>query len=293
MVSRRYRRLLQRRLRRRPLLPFLLAATVAVDVAVVASRQDFMGAQTYWGLIVLGMVIGQVGLLGVWVASAWQGIVLRLGIAVLASQIIAIVLANPLHKFQLEGFPFASAFLLSLLAGTIVTMIALEFFVGCFKQRRPRFSIAYSVGTLLLLTTVVAIVASLSKQGDWSFFLNQTIVARLSIVAIVPAALWFACKQSRLWCTAISVVVTPVLASFLSCWLAPVFQYGMLDIASFYIGTTTIILIWLLALRSRRTSPLPFQLRLLSADEEAAPENPERPLERHQAAELKEINVVV
>lgn len=283
MVSRRYRRLLQRRLRRRPLLPFLLAATVAIDATIVFSGSnlgDILGDE-FWRLFILGTVVGQIGLLGIWVASAWQGIVLRLGIAVLASQVIAIVLTDPFSSDQWMDVFAMSAVSLFLLAATISTAAASRLLAGCLNHQKSRFPLVFSVGTLLLLTTVVAVVIVIVKQGDWSFLVDYLTIAEIILEAMISAWIWFACRQSQLWDNIAGKII--LFTIVILALVAPVH----------HIGQMAIILIWLLALRSRRMPPPPFQLRLLSAHEEAAPENPERPLERHQVAEIKEINVVV
>ncbi len=290
MVSRRYRRLLQRRLRRRPLLPFLLAATVAIDVTV--PFLDFQNlSSTNPQMLVWGLAIGQLYLFAVWLTSARSGILLRLALSSAGVTVVTCLLSLSSRTPWTGMLPFGFTFFaVSVISCSILFAFQNRFQQGIRRNRRAQFS----VGWLLMLTTLVAFAVYGATRVDWAILQNKAVwqmsaseVLGASILLLISMLIRATPMASLAMFTAYAMVCVALIVPFardVMPWFVTI---------GYYTGFTIMIGAWLLALRSRRLPLPPFQLRLFGVHEEAAPESPERPLERHQAAELKEINVVV
>lgn len=145
-------------IRRHPLLPFLLAATVAVDLVVVFSGLDksLGGVETafdlVWDFIFTSVQLGQFCLLGIWVVYQWPGVSYRLGIA---ATMVALL------PYLRGGDDFGRAASLAFLyAGSSALLVA----VGKLIAQRSSLAVPnFRVTTLLQLTTSVAIVAAFGR----------------------------------------------------------------------------------------------------------------------------------
>jgi hypothetical protein len=175
-----WRRLWRRRLRRRPLLPFMLAAFLAVDAAFCAVV--FSEWQGDAGYFLLGLVFGQVPLIGAWVASRRFGIALRMVWGVLLTAIIAspFVLASPDEVGLYIAFFSAYLALVTVVAGV------LELRRSARQQglkRRSRFQ--FTIGLLVGAMTAAPLTIIAVTNGEWWALYDFDVVMAFVAEAIV------------------------------------------------------------------------------------------------------------
>lgn len=163
MVPARYRRLWKRRLRRRPLLPLAIAATLALDLVLVLSKDlaDYTGG---------GFLVGQLALVAIWVTHSWRLLPTRLlsGLAVLLGLVAAYAVAAGMGPDTYVALTaMTGVFAGQLLAAGLVHHIASRMQRTYTVRRGFRFS----VGSLLVISTVAAVLAVIVRLGDWPLML--------------------------------------------------------------------------------------------------------------------------
>lgn len=207
-----WRRLWSRRLRRRPLLPFLFLAFAVVDVAVLAF--DFDNAKgAVFTLILLGLVLGQVSLLGVWVVSRVRGLLARLLIAIPVAVLVTTPLAIALPDPHVVVMTFVVVFLLvSTAVAAAISTVRSRLRSGL--RTRPR--VRYKVGLLLTAMTIVPFAIYAVQNGRWDVFGDSAVIlsiscelAALACMLILAAAI----RSDGLLALAYSVTMLGLLAA--------------------------------------------------------------------------------
>lgn len=249
-----YRRLLTRRLHRRPLLPFLLAATLAVEVVLLVADLKFDRLEDDFSLTVFaifGYRFGQLGLVSLWLVSSRRGWFGRLVVAAAVVAWIARSLESddPFNSFA----DWATLLGATLLMQTIFCFLVVlrEFWSRGDRLMRERRQ--FSVGGLLLAMTVSAAAAAASRGVVWRLFVDWNIVFLACCEATFPAMLWWALARTRRRWFAV-LVTFPLLLLGYSLSLSFVFEEGSpsLEWTVYIAAQGAVILLWVLALRSQR-----------------------------------------
>ncbi|QDT70423.1 hypothetical protein MalM25_33710 [Planctomycetes bacterium MalM25] len=188
MLPTRYRRLWRRRLRRRPLLPFLLAATLAVDLAMLF-RSGVEDSHFFGGL--LG---GQIGLLAIWVTHQARGLPARLFTALaLVLLSLQFTMGYPVHPAYPQGTPeffynfdprpFYYSVILLMLA---VDLITAGFVRGAVARWRRsdgiQARVRTQISTLLWITLILATLLSFGGYGAWEQLSGPLAISLLPIL---------------------------------------------------------------------------------------------------------------
>lgn len=193
-----WRRLWRRRLRRRPLLPFLLAATLAVDMLIAASidaRRDTLAT-----VVGFSFLLAQVGLIAAWSLHTPRWVAQRLLLALGVS----VVLGWWFFTNDTDNLLWYATFVL---AADVFVLSGYHWFRSR-KLLRPKRR-RYGIGGLMAWTTIAAVSISALRSVDWSqtfavlqqhevwsgVFLDAFIVALTIAVA------------SRRWSTAATIIV--------------------------------------------------------------------------------------
>lgn len=186
MLAPRYRRLWKRRLRRRPLLPFLLAAAAAVDAALPYVEFD--------SPLVSSILAAQLGLLGVWITSARRGAVPRASVALLivvAGLAISGNLAmgssenRQVGPLSVDYVGITTAVILAsfgaMTAGAgLAQWAARRFRDGRLPARRRRFRI----DALLWITSLTAMLIAFGLAADWAILTESIVLGVISTEAV-------------------------------------------------------------------------------------------------------------
>lgn len=263
MLPERYRRLWRRRLRRRPLLPWLLVGTAAFDAAgCVAFYNDWEAALLY------GVFLGQMCLLSVWGVSSRAGLLGRLLAIVCADWLIGTLLS--------PGIPIdissSIAWCLGVTAaGTPVALLG----TACHRlqagfrdlpegmslvihQRQPTITPRlwrggrWNIATLLIVTSLVAVLTAVLGAADFAevaeqllekevrtlIFLTAAVVAGIAVAARQAIGRGAVCGVA----VGIAVVASFMLNEPFNVYFGP----------SYFAGVTAISLAWLIGLRVRR-----------------------------------------
>ncbi|TWT96826.1 hypothetical protein Pla108_26000 [Botrimarina colliarenosi] len=178
MLSESHRRLWRRRLRRRPLLPFLLAAFVAVDV--VALNLGGASVSDWVELAVLALFGAQLSLLAIWTTHSLRGWAPRLTItsALLLTAIGLVEQPGEEDYLRPVVFPI---FALTCLGVMVARWLASAAGPTTISPRRSRFGIA----TILWATLVVAILIAALRDVEWGYLLSPLIL----LLSVAEAAL--------------------------------------------------------------------------------------------------------
>lgn len=169
MPTGRYRRLLQRRLRQRPLLPLLLAATVAVDTAVAVANGGAAGLPYSWGLA--GFFAAQIGLLAIWATHQPRHVAPRLCATLAATGLLAVTL-DPETPI---GIALSGVY--AILAANLLAVLAVRLLAGRFSRRLRRpWRRRFTVATLLWTTLLTALVCVIARWGDWRFVASANVL---------------------------------------------------------------------------------------------------------------------
>lgn len=192
MSSERHRRLWRRRWRRRPLLPFLLAATIAIDLVLATVRTESPYAT--------GFVGAQISLLGVWVTWAPRRLVARACVAlaaVLAGLAYSGGLATGAPPEPIEVGPtpviidlrpivttvVLASLVTAVVAAAVVRLLARSMRRGVGGPIRPRIGL----GLLISLTTLTAVAIGFGRQTDWDVLTLSMVGALITLEGMVVA----------------------------------------------------------------------------------------------------------
>lgn len=207
MLPESYRRLWRRRLRRRPLLPFLLAAVFAVD-AVIALQ----GLET--SELGSGFLAAQISLLAIWITHTSRGLLLRTVIAFIVSVLVGVGTAySPSDTFYGPQELFAIfAAVVSLLVSTSSATAAIVRTAS--RRLRPAKLQAkrrVTIAGILTLTFFVAILLATFREARLSVITDPLVVGL--IVAGVLPTLWITAVfafTTRGWPRTVLAVAIPL-----------------------------------------------------------------------------------
>lgn len=195
MLPQRYRRLWQRRLRRRPLLPFLIAATVAVDLVIAT---EGFGPEAH-GVFASGFLAAQVSLLAIWVTHSPRGLLTRAAIALLVS-----VLCGVGVTYSTSDPHYGVKELLVIFTGVCVLLVSTSCLtagvVGVVSRRltpkKLRAKQRLTIAGILKLTFLSALLLATFREAEAAVFADPLVVGL--IVAGTLPTLWVA-GASAIW----------------------------------------------------------------------------------------------
>ncbi|MEQ8847142.1 hypothetical protein [Botrimarina sp.] len=244
MLPERYRRLWRRRVRRRPLVPLLIAATVAVNAVIAVTPLG--DPESSWRSFLIGVSIGQVGLLGAWIPSRRVGVLIRIAVSVPLGVIAIVLMLLPSDLGQAdELLPFAGIVLAAAAAacGLIEAAHAAWKPRGLRRVRRKGFSMAVLVGAMLVAPPLV-LVPSLDA---WKYLITWEVLGPIAIETGLLAAFYAGARVVRepalygLGCIASQLP----LAAFATGGELVLFD------GAYYLGHATVIGAWLTGLKVR------------------------------------------
>ncbi|TWT90976.1 hypothetical protein Mal64_13750 [Pseudobythopirellula maris] len=259
------RRTLPERLGRRPLTPFLLAATVALDLVLVVLG---LNAETDDRTVYTGPLVAQVGLLAVWASSRRRGALVRFTLA--AVGVVALtVLTIALHEgdfVALYGTWLGADFALAFLG-----CVAVRWVLGSGSRRRrmapPR---QFSIAGVLVVTTLTAVGASLASRNVFGIVLGDLeLLSVIATEAAMPPLCLALALRLRNPLVALLAMVGMIAVLVLGCGLvisAP--TNGWRVPLLYFAGQTVFLAAWLLGVRERGRRVLDF--------DEAQPAGPEQ-----------------
>ncbi len=249
MLPAKYRRLWKRRLRRRPLLPFLLAAAITCHLLVFLV--DWEGESISAPYAVIGLLFGLIHLLGVWVSSRRHGVFMRSTWALLATcgtiGLLSWALPDPPGAVLAIG---VVVLVLATAVSALLQAIAFRYREGMAR----RYQLRYSIGLLLAATTATPFLLWGMRSGRWQVLLDASVFC-LVLLELLPLVLFLslslATQTPRLSTAALSLLV--VILGFFSVVLP-----ASLVVASpvYYLGITVSIGGMLTALQVRGRTPI-------------------------------------
>ncbi|QDV76001.1 hypothetical protein K2D_42260 [Planctomycetes bacterium K2D] len=202
-----WRRLWRRRLKRRPLLPFLLAAFVAADIAVLrfaeSSRSDFAE------LSLLAMLGAQLGLLAIWTTHSMRGWAPRVAISTGLLMTAVSLVEQPDEDQYIRAVIFPTFAVTAL--GVIFSR-----WIASSHQRRKVIAVRkrkFGIATVLWITLVVALLIAVLRNAGWSVLaypltLILAVVEAAPAVAMVAVDRWFPKGWKRFY----GLLATPFVA---------------------------------------------------------------------------------
>lgn len=235
MLPDRYRRLWRRRLRRRPLLPFLLLATVAVDLVMLSD--SFTMKESF----LIGLVVGQIGLLGIWVTHSRSGILSRVFLVlVLTLFAIAVAIGIPFDRIldapqeariYLDLRPVYMAVLLSSLGIATTCSLFVRVVVGTLGTGRSflqPIAMQFRIKDLFWICTTTAVLLSFLGYAQWSALNDlgvaiSLIVEAITLVIALAVALCVRKEPARFSLLVMSPMI--VLALSVTTWTDGLVQY--------------------------------------------------------------------
>ncbi|MEM6328627.1 MAG: hypothetical protein AAF790_00105 [Planctomycetota bacterium] len=249
-----WRRFLARRFRRRPLLPFLLAATLAVGSAVFGNKPDLAAWSTHgaaWPAFVfalLGFVFGVQGLLAIWLLSARRGWLPR---SVLAAGYL------PLMGWYIaDDRPLAQwiTFCAALFCGQVLWVAATRVMT---RNRRSRNALAppvfrFKVATVLVLMIVLACILAAARGASWLLLGYGVLPWLLAVELYFPAVLLLIVSLGGRSARLAAVVLLIALAGYTAA-LSLIFDEGWFPINAlcWNLSQAGVTLVWLLGVRSK------------------------------------------
>lgn len=215
MIPQRYRRLLRRRLRRRPLLPFVLLAFFALDAVAFAAASGRATDETI--LSSLGLLGAQVGLLAAWVTSARRGWLVRLTVVVCLVGVVAAAAEGD------RGDRILFPVVLLILALTVLGTLLARKLANALRDRKgTEFrKERVQIGRLLVATFLVAVLATALGNSSWrAVFAPITLM--LSAIESTPTVIlvFFDCLLTRKGSRWIALLLLPAALVAFSLWLA-------------------------------------------------------------------------
>jgi hypothetical protein len=210
MLPEKYRRLWRRRLRRRPLLPFLLAATLAIDLVLHFVPIDWE-KESLGGAVLLGFLAHQLGLLGTWITHARRGLLSRLGMSVVLLTLAllsmgSIPFRDPSNaKGVIEFFELVSSGIVQ--AIVFITMFASAIATGSvqFAHRLLDRRLAnhsnrrFTIASLLWITLVITLLLGFGRYAAWDSFSQISVVLFVLADAFAVAVVVALAKRFQQW----------------------------------------------------------------------------------------------
>lgn len=295
MLFPRNRRLLRRRLYRRPLLPFLLLATLVVDIVLIAAPEARLD-ESLWGAFAIGSITGQIALLAVWVLSFRRMWRVRMCIALLSVVALAMLLRDTMWSEQGVMLAYvACAFGSCLLSCGAVLGVRTWWRGGASRRRKWRFN----VGSMITTTTLLALGVTIAMHIDWDVMTQSDVWVAVALESLSPAVVYAITLMTRSIRRAVYAILALVAlgaavaalqpgpdSPFIS-WVTVIWAYYLYGVGAFL--TTSV---WLLGLRVRRRDVLGDEQEpvfpLPDASQRAGEESDEA-----VSAPMRSINVVV
>ena len=264
--------------RRHPLLPFLLAATLALDLVLVAGADAWsphsQGELWYvWYGLVLSTIVAQAGLLGLWAGQprhTWP-------VALVAALIGSLVLPCLWNWGSDPSHVEVSTVLAIYIAAIAVVIALIQLGRSLLVPNRRTQPVRFSVGTLIAVTTIGAIAAALARQAQAPRDDLLSLVSLFGCWGLIPVGAYIVAR----WTNKLVLAATSIaLATIISCALFAFLIDSTLD-PQFYLPTLwqgIIIGAWTLGLKvrpqrgRRKAIDEPPTLSLHAPDDQAAAE---------------------
>lgn len=247
----RWRRLIARRLRRRPLLPFLLVATLAINPVlsiVWQSAAGFSYEAVATAFACVGCWSGQIGLLAAWLVSArrnWWGR--------LATGLGALLLLDVTLTQEPDSLATAATLTVAFFALQTALCLAPRLVAGRWARRPTdlRRRVHYSIGDVIVLMTVASAAAAGARFASWEAFDDEGAVFVLLPLATATTAYAIALSlRNALAASAVCLGVSLAIA-YGSKFVAGDPSQVWVNLA-FFVPQATIILVWMYGVRVRR-----------------------------------------
>lgn len=223
MLPENYRRLWQRRFRRRPLLPFLLLATVAVNAVAIATLFLEVGHQDLVEGIAAAWIAGQMQLVAVWTVWHQRGFIARALCTLIACPVLAKCFHWSSDNYFIDEYPII---LFVFCCGAICTAVATSILLWINRAiAKDLSSVAYprwrfTVVNLLGLMTIVAIFALVSNDFR-GIDLLQGRGLLLAVIFETAFTMW----NLIVWLV-FRRALLGVILSFVPCAIIPIFSSG-------------------------------------------------------------------
>lgn len=281
MYEKLYRRL-RVLLHRYPLLPFLLAASLAVDVLLMSIFE--ITSPSVVQRFLIGILCSQFCLIGIWVVHRLQNLSLRLGIAVACLLTLVLIFPDAEKRARLE---------LSVIAVVLTSASALIYCLVnlIFRYRSIKNQIAhmrYGIKDLLILSTSTALLCyALTHVNSSGYELSLVLIA--ICVSFCATSLWMLnglpgvakrlllpclCFVTLCWSTELALFF--INAKAITTNLSLLTQYALQAIgmhASLSIGVIASMLVWSYGLGVRRRP-----IRQRKKKQQATPNESEQPV---------------
>lgn len=159
-----WRRLWRRRLRRRPLLPFVLAAFVALDLAIFSLQEKSVDE----GVRIVGYVLlsAQTSLLAIWVTQSWRGWAPRLSLAVVLVWLAVLGYERPEETDDVLAVAYA-VFGMELVGSIAARAVASALLRRGSIRRPPRFRIDSLLWATFATVVVITALRTANKETLW------------------------------------------------------------------------------------------------------------------------------
>lgn len=216
MLPEKYRRLWRRRLRRRPLLPFLLAATLAVDAVLLTLpdkwRSDHVDLAT---ISVLG---AQLSLLAIWTTHSLRQWLPRLCIS------IGLILAVTTQVDRSDAGSYVRPVILGIFATSSTGLLCLRaVLVSRLAKSRLRWRHRKQLGiaTILWMTLAVAMLIAALREAQWQVLLDP-LTLMLSLIEVAPVLVIVLLDKltQRCWTKGLFLVGGPAFLLFIAVVIA-------------------------------------------------------------------------
>lgn len=266
-------------LHRYPLLPFLLAATLAVDVLVLFFNPN--NPVSVYQRLLVGSLVSQFSITGIWVVHRFRGFGLRLGIAVIFMATYSLLVPNYHQNSKSE-------------IAIIAAMISITSMVTCFLSnifklaayRRRQFRIpSFNIKELLILSTTTAMLIYALKKIKFAQFTPDFPVA-LSVIAFLITLMWCSCSikyfSIRLAAPCLTYALLgwallmpdyTTISGIVSTNILEAIYYSLFEQAILKLGIVAFTLIWAYGLQSRRQP-----IRQRKKKQQAIPNESEQPV---------------
>lgn len=216
MLPEKYRRLWRRRLRRRPLLPFLLAAMLAVDAVLLTLPDKWRSDQV--DLATISVLGAQLSLLAIWTTHSIRQWLPRLCIA------IGLILAVTAQVDRSDAGSYVRPVILGIFASSSTGLLCLRVaLVSRLAKSRLRWRHRRQLGiaTILWMTLAVAMLIAALREAQWQVLLDPlTLILSLIEVAPVLVIVLFDKLTQRGWTKGLFLVGGPAFLLFVAVVIA-------------------------------------------------------------------------
>ncbi|MGL4513115.1 MAG: hypothetical protein ACRCT8_08470, partial [Lacipirellulaceae bacterium] len=187
MLPKPHLRLIGRRLRRRPLLGPLLAATVALNLVVWLSPAP--GRDAPVRMLAMGFFAGQVALLGSWLATSLKGLLSRVTLVASGACLLAAIHAAFAGEYYSTMLTFSTLAIAASALACSVTRWAIERVRAWNGAPQVIAAIRrqFSIGALFAATTALAVVITIVRWFNWDVIKSTDFLFAIFMEALFPA----------------------------------------------------------------------------------------------------------